>query len=522
MPLPTGDIAWPPHGFADALGKMSEHEAWWSGDPGRLEQAYGSGAMRPAIRDSQLAGGLVGRAARWWWGTPSTEQTRTRRHIPLASDISETSAALLFSQPPSFSVEGDTAMTGRLDTILNTPAVHSRLLESGELCSALGGVGMRVVWDRAVADHAFLDVVDADHVIPEHRWGQLVAVTFVTILPAPDSRKERVWRWLERHEVDPTLGAVVRHGLYDGTKDRLGNPQPYEVHPQTAHLAAMVVADGQTVVTGSTRLTAAYVPNVRPNRDFRGRPGLEELGRSDYAGIEPVFDALDETWSSLMRDIDLGKGRITVPDYMLQNLGPGRGSVFDSDRTIYSALRGDPRETNSGASADLVVSQFQIRVEEHLATAEALTRTAVKSAGYSPLTFGLVDEVAMTATETSARERATYRARDAKCRYFGAALGPLLAALLEVDAAAFPGRGGGRPVDVVKVEWPDAAQDPPSVRAQTVALLRQAEAVSTRQAVAMVHTDWDDTRLDQEAARIMAEQGMGLPDPIGAGETDPV
>lgn len=510
MTLPDSGTAWPPAPHSEAFARIRSHAAWWSGDPAGLEAVYSGGALRPALHTSTLAGGIVGRAARMWWGTPSTETLRTRRHIPLPADMAEVSAQLLFSRPPTLTVPDgtDAALGDRLDYVVNTPRVHAQLLEAAESQAALGGVGLRLVWDDAVADHVMLDTIDADHLVPVFRWGRLQSLTAVTVLPSrrPDS-DDVVWRHLERHEVDSVYGGVVRHGLYRGTSTSLGLRVPYEERPETSPLADQPrLVDGDTVVTGARGLTAAYVPNARPVREWRGRDQLSDLGRSDYAGLEPLFDALDEVWSSLMRDIDLGKGRITVPERWLLDAGPGRGQLFDSDRSVYSAIS-DAAAGASGLGATATVSQFSIRVTEHLQAAEALTRAAVKAAGYSPLSFGMTDEVAQTATEVSARKESSLSTREAKTRHWGAALGPLCRSLLEVDAAVFGGRAVRLSEDV-RVAWPVGASDPLSVTATTVETLRRATVLSQRRGVAMLHPDWTADELDAEVTAIEAEQGI--------------
>jgi hypothetical protein len=49
--------------------------------------------------------------------------------------------------------------------------------------------------------------------------------------------------------------------------------------------------------------------------------------------------------------------------------------------------------------------------------------------------------------------------------------------------------------------------------AQTLALLRTAEAASTEVMVRMLHADWDDAAVTSEVARIQAERGVPVPEP---------
>ena len=494
---------WPPKPFDRAAHRMREWDAWYVGKPEHLAALYGAGPV-VHTRPTQYRGGLVGAVSRFFWGRPVTPrgQQRTRLHVPLAADIATASADLLFAEPPRITVAGDAAQK-RLDQIINTPAVHSNLLEAAEVAAALGGVYLRVVWDTDTAAHAMLDAVDADAAVPEWRWRHLSAVTFWETLDHSDG--STVLRHLERHE----SGRIV-HTLYQGTDDELGRPLPLTEHPVTAWAAPLVDADG-AIATGTRRLSAAYIPNIRPSREWRGVPELKPLGRSDFDGVEPMLDALDETYSSWMRDVRLAKARLLVPTGYLQPNGPGRGATFDDDQEIFTELnmltgRGD-------GPPPITPSQFAIRVREHADTVEQITHDILRAAGHSPSSFGdYTGAPGVTATEVVDRRSLSEQTRDKKSRYWSAALGAITAALLDVDRHVFNTPGVAVADDPV-VEFGDQAQPDPAELARTAQILLAAEAASTDVRVRLVHPEWDDDQVDAEVARILAETGRAVPDP---------
>ncbi|MEV5537446.1 phage portal protein [Saccharopolyspora shandongensis] len=491
--------SWPPPPFDVAAARMREHDAWYVGDPDRLARLYSS-APAARTRPSQYRGGLVGAVSRFFWGRPiPADQRRTRLHVPLAADIATASADLLFSEPPRITVDNPRAQA-RLDDILNIPEVHSGLLEGAEVAAALGGVYLRVVWDAEFEGHAMLDTVDADAAVPEWRWKRLAAVTFWEVL---DADGPGVLRHLERHEPGRIL-----HSLHRGTDTELGAPVPLDEHPSTVWAAPLVDADG-AISTGTQRLTAAYVPNIRPNRHWRGTPDLAPLGRSDFDGVEPLLDALDETYSSWMRDIRLAKARLLVPVGYLQPQGPGQGATFDDDQEVFTELN---MLTRGDASTPITATQFAIRVAEHRETADEIVRAILRTAGYSPATFGDHDgEAPVTATEVTARERRSEHTRGKKARYWAAGLSQITGALLDVDRHAF---GTGVSVTAPPtVEFTSRAQPDPEALARTAQLLFAAEAASTEVRVRLVHPDWDDDQVDAEVQRILDETGRNVPDP---------
>ncbi|MGW1039884.1 phage portal protein [Streptomyces sp. NPDC002547] len=505
MPLPTGDTPWPPTDPCVQTA-LADWDSWYSADPDRLEQRYLNRGYRtlPESRPAQFRGGLVGSIARWFWGNPTTPgEKRDKLHVPLAGDIARTSSELLFSEPPKLLSE-DSTTQDRLDALVNE-GLQPTLLEAGEICSALGGSYLRVVWDEEVSDRPWIDSVAADRGLPEFRYGRLVAVTFWTVVEQEDSR--RVLRHLERHEK-----GVIYHGLYEGSLTSLGAVRPLTDHPSTAPLASQVDAQGGIATGAPKHLTAAYVPNVRPARAWRHIPSAAYWGQSDYQGIEGIMDALDETYSSWMRDVQNGKGRVVVPSSMLDSQGPGQGAAWNEERRIFTPLNMLQRPNDPNV---IEVVQFNIRVQEHRDTCAALLEQAVRQAGYSASTFGEVgDATAVTATEIRARERRSMGTRAKKALYWGPALSDITEALLAVEAGdRFRVTGldlnGG-----VEVEFQDSISESPTELATTAELLRRAEAASTETLVRLVHPDWDDARVMQEVDGIQAEDALA--DPLAA------
>lgn len=514
MPLPEGGkTAWPPEHCQQINSKVATWHAWYAGDAEQLAAAYGGDQTGPGAEFwASETGGfrrgvqrVVDGVRRWFWGQRNTTgQPRQRLHVPLAGDIASASADLLFSEPPTITAaplaggeDPDQTTQDRLDTLMDD-GTHATLLESAELAAAHGGVYLRILWDTSLRDRPWLSAVHVDSAVPEWRHGKLTAVTFWREVKQQGRLR---WRHLERHEPGRIL-----HGLYQGEVDELGHPVPLTEVPELAGLALAVNAK-QAIPTGHKGLTAAYVPNMRPNH-WRGIPQAAPLGRSDYSGVEPMLDALDLTWSSWMRDVDLGKARLVVPQAYMDNHGPGKGATVELDRELY-----EPVPTmDSGESGKLTIEQIQfpIRVDDHSRTIDHLKAQIVGSAGYSAQTFGLADQVAATATEVNARDRRSLITRDRKIRYWRPALAEILEALLAVDQLVF---ASGVTVARPHIEFAPAVQVDPEAQARTIQALDDAAAISTEQKVRQLHPDWTDPEVDEEIARIVAERGTSVPDP---------
>ncbi|MDT3395583.1 phage portal protein [Streptomyces sp. B1866] len=488
MPLPDNGTAWPPRSVVPLYADIKVDDAWYSGDPKRLAEVY---RHAPQHRHD-------GRRRLWGRQQRHPHRREHRLHIPLAGEIAQTSADLLFADTPVVTV-ADTATQDRLGELLDAGGVPELLLAAAETAAALSGVFLRVTWDKAAApDRPLLTAVHPDQAVPEWSFGIMQAVTFWRVLPSTTST---VWRHLERHE----RGRIL-HGLYEGTDDQLGRRVPLAEHPDTAVLANSLGPEGDSIETGVDLLTAVYVPNIAPNRRHRGAP----WGRSDLQGMHDLLDALDETWTSWLRDVRLARARLIVPDGYLRNNGPGRGAEFDDDREVWQTLAIPP--TEQGA-AGITLSQFAIRVEEHRATAEAIVRQATAAAGYSPASVGLDgDGAAVTATEIAARDHRSMVTRGKKARYWRRGVADILYVLLAIDQAQFGSRiTPERPT----VDIGDGVAEDPASTAQTLSLLAQAQALSTDTKVRILHPAWDNAAVAEEVARIHAETGQAAPDPVG-------
>lgn len=523
MALPANNIAWPPNQHIDRYNRMSHLSAWYAGDPDKLGSQYWDGTPTGTGRSDGVIKAAVGSIKRWFWGTPPEDgQKSSKLHIDLPKDLAVISSEMLFGEPVSVKVQGEevdetredgktikvpserTKQTQeRLDEILDRCNWESLLLAAAETGSALGSTGLRVVWDKDVdAEAPFLARVDADAIIPEYRYGdKLVAVTFWR--QWKDKKTGTIWRHLERYE----RGGIY-HGLYKGTDTNLGMAVPLTDQEETAWLADLVNEESMVPTPDEYRL-ATSIPNMLPDPLDRGNGA----GRSDFTpSILSLFDAIDEVYTSLMRDIELAKGRLIVAEYMLQDNGAGKGLSMDLDQKIFNPLKMQPGENGD---APITMVQFKIRVQEHIEAAEHLAAKAVKSVGWNPQTMGDANEGGeMTATETNSRDRRSDSTTKKKRRYWTNELEQLLEGLLAIDKQEF-----GTDIDVlpVKIEWPQTNQ--PSLRAlaETVELLKRAESASLKVRVETLHPDWDDQQVMDEVEELANTESVIDPNTFGLG-----
>ncbi len=501
--MPDPNSCWPPKPLETVYGDMARWSAWFSGDPDELSRVYGGyGGARDLNSTGFIAkGGLVRAVQRFFWGSkPTPGEQRTKLHIPLASEIAQVSADLLFGEPPTVTVEDDDTTQARIDELIGEDA-GIQLHEAAEMCAALGHVYLRVGWDRDIEpDGPLLSIVDADAALPVYRYDRLQEVTFVREW----AESGTVLRHLELHEK-----GWIWHSAYLGDGMNLGRQVPLSAYPQTADLAdADMVADpdraGSGIPTGLDRLDVVGTKNAQTRR-WRHLPAAQGLGRPDIAGSEGMLDALDDVWSSWLRDIRHGRSRIHVPMHMMDNKGLGQGASFDLDRELYVGLTSPP-----DGPLQLQETQFKIRWQEHSETARSLTESIVSGCGYSLQTFGLDPSTStQTATESWARQMRSQKVRDGKIRHWKRSVRELTWVLLAVDREQFG--GAADPDAKVTVNFADTVSESQLTRAQTVTMLHSADAASTRTLVELFHNDRDGEWVDAEVIAIHREQGLGDP-----------
>jgi hypothetical protein len=500
MPLPLTSIEWPPAELATILDNLNTYDTWVTGDANELTRVYGG-------HRTQHSGGIVGAVSRFFWGRPTVSNTDTKLHAPLAQDICRVNADLLFADPVTATVvpltEGakpDTTTEDRLDLILQS--LHQVLVSAAEMSAAFGGTYLRATWDIKASPAPFVTKVDADMAWPVFRWGRLESVLFWKRLATVNGT---VWRHLESHELDSLGIGVIRHGLYMGTEDFVGKAQPFEDRPETAWLAEQELIDGNTVSTLTPGLDIEYVRNLEQSKLWRKHPIGANLGGSDLEGLLGDLDAYDQAYTSLMQDLKDGKSRLIVADSALQSNGPGKGVSFDESRHIFTGINLPPGKAD-GAGAPITQVQFKIRVDEHLSIMDDLMHRIIRSAGYSPRSFGIYSEGDKTATEVTSEDELSTRTRKRKIRAFEPALERILAKCLAIDSVIL--RGGGKADAVVTVQFAEANKETPLALSTLVQNLRNAKAASTKTVVQIMHPDYDDTAIDAEVALILAEDGL--------------
>lgn len=464
----SGDkVPFPPAEWATMRDSQAEWSVWYGGNMADLATFYSERATeQPGSR---------------FWARAAQNARAVIVHVPIVADIAQINAHLLFGEEVKVrlpSVPADSPQQARLDMLLEVNRAAALFGEAAEVASGLGGVFLKVDYDMALADYPILTIVQPDTALPEFRWGRLVRVTFWRVVAAGE---KEVWRHLEYHDA-----SSVQHGLYRGTPDDLGMRIALESHPTTRGLQEYTVTDDLNVV---------YIPNMLPNRRHRG----EAWGQADCADCVPLLEALDEAYTSWVRDIRLAAARIVVPEeYVDVNLSGTNKTTFDLEREIFMPVAMDPTQERDR----LLVVQPDIRHDAHYQTCLDLMVRILSAAGLAPQTMGLGRDVLASAASGVAlkiKERKTLMMKARKERYWGQALEYLLYRMLVLDAQVFD--SGMLPLKPT-LEFGDSYAPDLAEVATAVELLHRGDAASRRVRLELVHPDWEEEQYAAEEARM--------------------
>jgi A118 family predicted phage portal protein len=474
--------------------KMQEYAAWYSGSSEELLDYYlgvKSYEMK-TVNDYNLE------KKGMFWEKDIHNDRATMLHVPIAGDIASTSADFLFSEMPDVKIpeaHEETAESGaadaqdRLDTIIEEGDVYSRLLEGAETSSAIGGVFVKLDWDADVKEFPIPIMVQPDNAMWNFKWGFLQEVKFFKVVDHPDTN-------LYYRLVETRRKGIIFNELYKGTTNKLGKKVSLESHESTAGME-------EVIEHGLDSILAWYVPNKRPNRLWRG----SALGESDLQGIVGLMDAIDETYTNWVRDLRIARGRIIVPEYMLESDSDGN-LYHDIDKEVFVKVGGIADAAEQG---DVTAVQFDIRAQQHYDTAMELMKQTYSGAGYSPASFGLGDSTSnATATEIKQQQSKSFKTSAKKAKYWTSTLEDMFYWMLQVDNYVFGSNNGDYKV---QVNIQDSVQTDPMQQADAINKLTQAKAMSIDTVVRKLNPQWNEKQVENEVNRIMNENGMAVNEP---------
>lgn len=477
------NMQWPPMDLERY--KMKEHSTWYSGEAELLANFYFDNDLQNHM---QLNYGT--RNNNRFWARQIKNDSNFFIHVPVANDISETSSAFLFGESPIIRFDSDSEgmkdNQKQLDDMLTKSGFYKKLVEASEVSSAIGGVYLKVAWDSELSEYPIPVIAQCEQAFPEFKFGKLVKVKLVYDVSNDGSTVYRL--------VETIRKGKIENELYKGSSDNLGKICELSECEATKSL--------EKEVDTADVMTCIYIPNLLPNKLNRQSP----MGRSDYQGTETLMDALDETFSAWMVDVQIARGKIHVPSGYIKEIGENGKTKFNIDTMMYEELDVDPTSITEPIKA----TQFEIRADQYEKTCLNLLDRIITSAGYSPQSFGLnIAGRAESGTALNVRERKSFSTTNKKQSYWEDGLKEFVKAMCVIKQSFL---GGNFTCELdVNIAFSDGISNNMSEVSNSVKILSDAKAISTDTKVRMIHPEWTDEQVEQEVKRIMNDESAGTP-----------
>ncbi|MDK8578336.1 hypothetical protein QP905_08250 [Corynebacterium pseudodiphtheriticum] len=513
--MPAANTAWPPKQYSAALKAVRHDDAIMSGDVAYIRASW-EGRNRNAAaytHRSQYNGGIVGKASRAVLGRPQASkrgELKISRHIGLADDLITSIVSFMAEKPPRFTLHDDDSHNERAQDFLTqlggSDSFASDWWNAVYKTSGLGWNFGRVVWNTDVHPHPWIEWVDADQAVCEFQWGRQQAIIFWESFEHPENN--HLYRLLERH----TAGSI-EYALYEGSNENIGMRVPFTEHPATEYLANLDgLTDGNTIETGIDLSTAHMMVNHKARWEWRNHPQLRYYSASDVSLGGGLWADVDRIYSQLIEEIDSARGRLYVPERLLELSRPGEGMWFDNARDVFPV--GDTGNVDESQKIEQV--QFQMRIQQYADALHLAKTEAVDALGLSPMTVGMEKNASgqMTATETKTRQRRTLTTAGSKQRHQRDHLSHIMTAAVNMDAMI---HGYPPLTQLVQVAMPDPIVETEQEEAEVVATQVREGIGSTEWAVRRLRKEWTEDQIQAELERLREDRQAGSPiDPLGS------
>lgn len=475
----------PPSNWSFWMDKFEEYKVWYSGESDDILRYYDS---KINFLNERIVTDL-------FWA--KLKRGDDAVHLPAVGDICSTSADLLFAELPQIKMSNNFQSSDRITKFIEENGLMNTLLEEAELTAAFGGICLKLDIDSRLSNLPIVSILTPLNFFPTFLRGRLWEVLFYREVKS-DISTNVIYRLFEnrkRYE----KGFVIEFKLYKGSNEKIGKVIDLNSIEETENLNLK-----DQYIQNVDNLGCVYIPNTKPNKIH---PGFD-LGANDFNGCIPLLHSLDLSWTSLIRDIELGMGQIFIDEELLQR---EETSIFGTNQTYLNEFSKFQKSflklnlSNYKMSGDNIkpidVIQFEMRIEEHLKACENIYKTIVCQCGYSASTFGLDNQGrAESGTALRIRERKSFLTRNKKARYQIPAIKQLLIIMQQLDNSI--NTIFYNVDDTISIELEDSIIIDPNENSNVIKNLDQAKAISTYLKVKMQHPEWSEKDLQNEVKRI--------------------
>ncbi len=326
----------------------------------------------------------------------------------------------------------------------------------------------------------------------------------------------------ERYTTSDEGFAKVENTVY---KINAATKQEVKVPLNIMTKALGIEVEEEFIFKGLEGMLAFEKANKLPNSEF-----LESCyGESDYAGAISSFDGVDEVFSEIFAEIRNNKTIRYIPDEFLNYTEDGDFIGINKFVTNYIKTK---TSLDQNAKNEINITEIADKMESLKQKWNIAIGTACTKTGISPVALGMPGTESINAAADSQQERnkATLETRSAKLKLWKPHIEEELLHLLALNSwmqKEFPGiQPNEKRLDInfdnckIDVKFGDYIVDKQSEKIATWGSAKTQRVASTQEAVANIHPDWDDGKIDEEVNIIRFEEGMSLDNPNNLPDLD--
>lgn len=483
--------------------KIAEYKVWSSGNAVKIKEYY----SRYGDYDS----------LHYFWRTAPV--TSLKKHTGIPSLIASKMGYILFGNGIDIDVlaytkNGEKSDKDSKDIREELITLYSKLdmeqkLQDGASIESWGGeVFYKLSVDNTLSNYPILEVADITRGRIYKERGILREIRFPTYY----TRKDVNYRLDEIYSTTEKGDACIYYRLY---KLNVAENKEEEVAlnsiPETAHIDPEV-----KVFEGIKGLLAFAKPNKK-SLMFSD----SDYGASDYEGAIDSFDAMDEAYSTIFRELRSNRTVRYIPKDMIPKSSDGVFTLNDDFTDAYVQVESD---IDQNSKSEITYSVIPDKTESHKAKFLTALTTALNKAGLSPYAIGITGLESVNASAESQQERnkVTLETRKAKMEVWKPFIEEMLIKILQLNDWMVRNKLVKQEYKDNNVDWGDIdiqvsfgdyIVETESSIVSTVANQMAAGVISTETALKEIHPDWTPEQILEEVNRIRYEKGMALDTP---------
>ena len=490
---------------SDFTLRTEEYKIWAMGDATILRDAY---------RDAD-----IGRNLNYFWKKCPT--TSMMKHCGIPSLISQKMATILFGAGINVDVnifnengEKDEKKSQSSKELLLSLVDILKLQEkfqSGAVIESWGGhVFYKISIDTTLTSYPIVEVYDITKARSIKKRGITTAIVFSEWFE--ENKKE--YRLDEIYTTNTEGDALIQYELILLDKNNEEKVVPLSSTKKTVDYAEQPIF----VFSGIKGMLAFEKPNKMPSLLFPESP----YGASDYEGAIDSFDAMDEAYTNIFKELRTNRTIRYIPKDMIPTDNNGNSILGDDFTDAYVQVTGDPDQNND---SKIEIVQVIDKTDEHKAKFLTALTTALNKAGLSPFAIGVTGMESINASAESQQERnkVTLETRAAKHEKWKPFIEDMLMRIVSINSWMLKNTNARQDAfdeldlnyenTTIRVSFGDYTVEPTEKKVTNWAAAKTSGIASTKEAVSNLHSDWTDEQVDEEVNIIHYEQGIDASNP---------